>query len=302
MIHAATVWTGPTITYTQPGTDPTQPDNQDRLTPKVWLTRATTQGLFNAVNESSYDKFTKTRPSDTEWAYGELANHASLTYTTWAAMSGNPPNPPSMVGKQAVVHLISEDIYLSINFTAWGGSAGGFAYTRSTPGITAPSPTVSITNPVNGAVFAAPATVAIRSTATVSSGSVTNVQFFGNSISLGSVPTSPFNLTTGNLAAGNYALTAVATAAGISTTSSVVNITVVSPIAISATFPIITNGQFTFDYTANPGLAYVVEHSLNLVNWLPVATNVAALNPVRFSDSFVPGGSHYYRVGRLPNP
>lgn len=225
--HAATVWTGPTTAYGQPGTDPTQPANQDRLTPNVWLTRGSIQGLFNAVNESSYDKITKTRPSDTEWAYGELANHASLTYNTWAAMSGN--NPPSMVGRQAVVHLISEDIYLSIRFTFWGGSLGGFAYTRSTPGVVSPAPTVTITNPVGGAVFAAPANVQIEATATVASGSVTNVEFFGNGTPLGSDQTAPFSITTGSLAAGGYALTAVATAAGISSTSAVVNITVVPP-------------------------------------------------------------------------
>jgi hypothetical protein len=37
-----------------------------------------------------------------------------------------------------VVHLISDDIYLDINFTSWtqGGdvNGGGFSYTRSTPG------------------------------------------------------------------------------------------------------------------------------------------------------------------------
>jgi len=183
-------------------------------------------------------------------------------------------------------------------------TAAGISATSSVVNITvvSPSPTVSITNPVNNAVFAAPANVTLRATATVSSGSVTNVEFFGNSTSLGSVQAAPFNLTTGNLAAGSYALNAVATAAGVSATSSVVNITVVSPVAISATAQLITNGQFSFDYAANPGLTYVVENSSNLVNWLPVATNVAAGNPVHFTDSFIPSVFRYYRVGRLPNP
>jgi hypothetical protein len=43
------------------------------------------------------------------------------------------------VGKNAVLHLISDDIYLSVKFTAWGGSGtNGFAYTRSTPPPAAP--------------------------------------------------------------------------------------------------------------------------------------------------------------------
>ena len=77
--------------------------NVDPLTAKVWFTRAATEGLFNAVDESSYDKPSDTDPSDTEWSYGELANYASLTYTTWAAMSGN--HPPSVVGQNAVLRL-----------------------------------------------------------------------------------------------------------------------------------------------------------------------------------------------------
>ena len=300
MTDAATVWTGPTIAYTQPGTDPTLPANQDRLTPNVWLTRGATMGLFNAKTETFFTHFLS--PTNTEWANGTTANFASLSYTDWNTWAKTVHGGAQFtVGINAVVHLKSEDIYLDIKFTAWP-QGGTFAYLRSTPATSLPSPTVTITNPVNNAVFAAPANVTIGATATVSSGSVTNVEFFGNSTSLGSVQASPFNLTTGNLAAGNYALTAVATATGVSAGSPVVNITVVSPIAISVTAPIITNGQFSFDYTASPGLTYVVENSLNLVNWLPVATNIAAGNPVHFADSFIPGGSHYYRVGRMPNP
>jgi hypothetical protein len=41
-----------------------------------------------------------------------------------------------MVGNDAVVHLISEDIYIDIKFTVWGSRAGNFTYTRSTPNCT----------------------------------------------------------------------------------------------------------------------------------------------------------------------
>ena len=37
--RAATIWTGPTTTFTDvDGSDPTQAVNQDRLTPNVWIT------------------------------------------------------------------------------------------------------------------------------------------------------------------------------------------------------------------------------------------------------------------------
>src|SRR5262245_37079442 len=43
-------------------------------------------------------------------------------------------------------------------------------------------PSVTITNPVNGAMFAAPWTGTIQAMATDSNGSVTNVEFFANSM------------------------------------------------------------------------------------------------------------------------
>ena len=129
--QGTTIWDGPIFTYNQPSPDPTQAANQDRLTSNVWLTRAALQGLFNAKTESSYTHFFS--PADTAWSYGTLANYASLSYTNWETWNGH--NPPSMVGRDAVVHLISDDIYLSLRFTSWGASGGGFAYTRSTPNV-----------------------------------------------------------------------------------------------------------------------------------------------------------------------
>ena len=46
-------------------------------------------------------------------------------------------------------------------------------------------PSVTVTNPVNGAVFAAPANVTIQATATDTDGSVTNIQFFANASLVG---------------------------------------------------------------------------------------------------------------------
>lgn len=133
---AAVVWKGPLVTFTEAaGADPTLAANQDRLTLNVWLTRASSAGLFNAKTESGYSRFTS--PAGTEWAYGSLDNYAALTFGTWAAMSGN--NPPSMVGKSAVEHLVADDIYLAVTFNSWGGLGGGFSYTRSTPSVPEPS-------------------------------------------------------------------------------------------------------------------------------------------------------------------
>jgi hypothetical protein len=237
---AATVWNGPVITYNQPGTDPTQPANQDRLTDKVWLSRGSSSGMINARTETFYTHFVS--PADTEWALGTLENFASLTYTSWeAAGSGRPVM--TLVGKPLVLHLISDDIYLSVKFTKLGSTpvGAGFAYERSTPGSAPPPspPAVTMTNPVEGAVFVAPADVVIAASATASSGSVTNVSFYGNGALLGSVQSPPFSIAANDLPVGTHALTAVATAEGISATSSVVNITVTSPApVVSITNPL----------------------------------------------------------------
>jgi len=178
----ATVWNGPTTTFVHnAGSDPTQPANQDRLTANVWITRGNLLGIYNAATESAFTHFSS--PQDTEWSDGTLANYASLTYVdwnTWAKLQH--PGPPSTVGVDAVVHLISEDIYLAVTFTSWAVASGGFSYTRSTPAPANAPPTVSVTSPTGGTTYPSPTNVAITATAQDSDGSVTNVAFFDGAV------------------------------------------------------------------------------------------------------------------------
>ena len=129
----AIVYTGASITFEKAAsTSPTDPSNQDRITDLVWITRGSRRGIYNAAEESGYVK--NSSPAGTEWAEGSLDDFDTLTYADWeTAVLGN---PPSSVGKQYVVHLIEENIYLQLEFLSWGqGSAGGgsFSYSRSTP-------------------------------------------------------------------------------------------------------------------------------------------------------------------------
>jgi hypothetical protein len=294
---AATIWNGSNIGIFHSDTNGVQ----DFLTSGFVITRGSSGGLYNSAVEAGATPGIS--PKNTGWAIGSLANFNTLTYGPCPLEAGH--NPPSLVGTNFVVHLTNtEDIYFSLTLTNWGGAGGfgdkTFGYIRSTAAQVTPA--VTITNPANGAVFAAPANVNIGATATVSSGTVTNVQFFTNGVALGSRQTAPFTLTASNLAAGSYALKAAATAGGISATSSVVNVTVVTPVAVSLIAVKVTNGQFSFNYTANSGLTYVVERSSNLVSWVSLATNVAAGNPVSFSDPFTRTGARFYRVVRPPNP
>src|SRR5207237_3787013 len=72
------------------------------------------------------------------------------------------------------------------------------------------SPTVMITNPPNGAVFSAPARVAIMATASDSDGSITNVQFLQGVATLTNRTSAPYSVTVSNLVAGSYSFSAVA--------------------------------------------------------------------------------------------
>jgi Bacterial Ig domain len=264
----------------------------------VVLTRNGNQVLYNtAAGETSWGP---SSPLDTEWAFGTLADYATLSYKSLESMR-NGDLAALILNKPMVVHLIGEDIYLSLEFTDWGQHfAGGFAYTRSTPAVTISPPTVTLTSPPPGTTYAAPASVAL--TATASGGTVTNVEFFAGATLLGQATASPFSVTGSLPAPGAYALTAVATAAGVSGTSSIVNITVVAPVDVSLTAPSGGNGQFSFSYTANAGLSYVIQGSSNLVDWVALVTNTPSSSVASFSDAVTSRPLRYYRVGRVPNP
>jgi glucose/arabinose dehydrogenase len=96
-------------------------------------------------------------------------------------------------------------------------------------------PTVSITSPTNGASFTAPASVTITADANDTDDSVTNVSFFDGASFLGQTNNTPYTVTS-TFAEGTHALTAVATDnGGLSTTSSVVNISVSATPSFSVT-------------------------------------------------------------------
>ena len=58
-----------------------------------------------------------------------------------------------MVGREAVVHLISENIYLAIKFTFWNSHGGGFSYQRSTPAAVVTQIPLNIQGVQNSAVL-----------------------------------------------------------------------------------------------------------------------------------------------------
>ena len=124
------IWNGSLITFEKSdGADPTAEANQDRLTSNVWITRGNNGGqIYNIAKENTSNK--DNSPIGTAWAIGTLDQIESLSFNKFRVAVGNPKD---VVGKDLVLHLIEDDIYLSVKFSSWSsGQKGGFAYSRST--------------------------------------------------------------------------------------------------------------------------------------------------------------------------
>ncbi|MCP4520898.1 MAG: T9SS type A sorting domain-containing protein [Cytophagales bacterium] len=183
-------WTGPKITFTKAdNADHTLAENQDSLTPKVIITRASSEGIFNIAQESRYDgQFTTDTyqaPKGTEWAKGTIADGVeNLTFNTWKATIGGARNITSQ--GNMVLHLVEENIYIDIEFTEWtqGGGGGGFAYERSTP--TVVTNTVETVQTVT-TVYPNPANNSIQVLGANSSANYSILNVLGNEVSNGSL-------------------------------------------------------------------------------------------------------------------
>ena len=128
---SSNIWTGSNKTFSKAdGADHTQASNQDRLTSNVSITRANDGGqIFNISKESAANK--NSSPAGTTWSIGSINNINSLSFTNFRSAVGKPKD---VVGKNLVMHLVDDNIYLSVKFTSWSeGQKGGFAYERSTP-------------------------------------------------------------------------------------------------------------------------------------------------------------------------
>ncbi|MEO6237798.1 MAG: Ig-like domain-containing protein [Vicinamibacterales bacterium] len=103
------------------------------------------------------------------------------------------------------------------------------------------APAATLTAPANGASFTSPASVSLTANATDSDGTIARVDFYNGSALLGSDTTAPYAFTWANVAAGTYAVRAVAIDnTGASTSSATATITVTAantPPTVSLTSP-----------------------------------------------------------------
>ena len=126
----ATIWRGETKTFTKvDNSDPNSEENQDRITSNVWITRGNSGGqIYNIISETSADS--NSSPAGTRWALGTIEEISSLSFSNFRGAVGKPKN---VVGKNLILHLIEDNIFLSVKFTSWSeNKLGGFSYQRST--------------------------------------------------------------------------------------------------------------------------------------------------------------------------
>lgn len=99
----------------------------------------------------------------------------------------------------------------------------GYAYSPpTTVSVTAAPdrPAVAVTSPPANSFYVAPATIALAATATDAGEPIAKVEFYGGSTLLGTSTSAPYSFTWSNVPAGTFALTAKATNAVGSTTTS----------------------------------------------------------------------------------
>ncbi len=140
------------------------------------------------------------------------------------------------------------------------------------------APTVTITRPIDGAQYVAPATLEVDAIASDADGTVVSVEFFSGNVSLGVVSSQPFLLVWTNVAAGNYILMARARDnVGASTDSLPVAITVSAPLEPIRFNAIAREGSLlSLSWTGGRG-PFVVQMKTNIqdVVWTDLLTTNA---------------------------
>lgn len=231
-------------------------------------------------------------PSSLSIAQGDSVTWSNKdAMVTHSSASGTPPASPNGLwngtNHPGATYTVNFTGFAPGNYpyfcTFHGGPPFNMVGSLTVTNATLAPPSVSITSPPDGARFAAPATIALTSTATQVGGTITNVQFFSGVGLLGSVSSSPYNFAVNNAPGGNYAFTAVAmNNQGAATTSAVVNVFVETNAILTS--PLFTNGQFQLTVNGIAGQTYATESSSNLVNWSAISTNLAPSNSFNVVD------------------
>ncbi len=194
-------------------------------------------------------------------------------------------------------------------FKAVATDNGGTSTTSATRTVTVTAntaPTVSLTSPVQGASFAAPATVALAATASDIGGTIAKVVFYAGTTLLATDTSSPFSFSWANVPVGTYVFKAVATDnGGTSTTSATRTVTVTANTA--PTVLLTTPAQWaSFAAPATVALAAAandIDGTIAKVAFYAGTTLLATdtSSPFSFSWANVPVGTYVFKAVATDN-
>jgi hypothetical protein len=194
-------------------------------------------------------------------------------------------------------------------FTAGSVTGGPFVVQASLNGIVGAAsvtvalphlpPQVTLTSPVNGQFFTAPAEITLTATAMESDGSVTNVAFYQDGVLLGQVASPPYSFNWANVSAGTYTLGAVATDnQGATGSSGTVQITVNPATDLEFTavlsgsgstdpLPLVSDAQPSPD-GLTPAFSVGVPNaqSSQLLNFVNPAIAIPFNSPIRMAEAY----------------
>ena len=118
---------GEPISFTrEANVDWTLPENQDRITDNVWITRQERMGPINAVD---FEFYGTSQPNGTFWAPMPTIEADLLTdYGNW--LGSHDWDAQSLPGETYSMYIPEANKFFDIHWLAWGSSGGSFTYER----------------------------------------------------------------------------------------------------------------------------------------------------------------------------
>jgi hypothetical protein len=261
-------------------------------------------GLSNTLTDGMIKDGGSGRPAETG-AYAKATNPYRAVYAVAGSsgkISGGALNHPAMfisLNELGSMVLDVNGSRLDATFLRDDGAiADSFTIVKAPANV---APAVSITSPANGASYTAPANITIAASAADSDGTISKVELFNGAALLGTDASQPYDFAWNNVAAGSYVLTAKATDnAGAVTTSSAVNVTVVStapaaPSGLTATAVSGTRIDLAWSDNSTNETGFRVERSTNGTSFTQIATTGVDRNSYS-STGLAKNKTYYYRV------
>jgi bacillolysin len=193
----------------------------------------------------------------------------------------------------------SDGITPTGNPTLWLSDADFAAvYRRGSFTASNAPPTVALTSPTAGQLFASASDITLQATANDPDGTVAKVEFYQGSTKLGESASAPYSFTWSHVAAGNYNLLARAIDnLGATTDSNPVTIVVGGPAQLSGGQ--VVSGHFQFAIQSDAGSVFQVQRSTDLATWISLGPITNITGSVLFQDPGSPSSlQSFYRALR----